>query len=122
MILLAFAACGDDGGGDGMGGVDAGPEFGECPSDSTADEMAGAGVILAKCQNCHASDAANRQGAPSTVTFDNASLVRSQDNRIFARAVQGSSMPPAAGGGALSTDEKEQVRIYLACGVTLDPQ
>ncbi|MCG8423017.1 MAG: c-type cytochrome [Proteobacteria bacterium] len=95
--------------------------FGECPDTSTADQTMGAMIVANKCNGCHSANltGADRDDAPVGIDFDTAANVQARAARIYARSVDGSTMPP--GGNALTADEKEKLRIYLACGATQTP-
>ena len=122
LFLLALSGCGGDDGGDGGMMMNPAEPFGACPSDSTAQEMAGAQAITDNCLLCHSASVAGvaRQGAPSSRNFDTAADVMQHASRIHAR-VQAGSMPPSTVGGSLGTADQEAVRVFLACGINLDP-
>jgi len=87
-----------------------------CPegSELTYDNFGGP-YLDSYCQRCHASAAADRNGAPSSITFDTVNDVRSHMDRIFARAAGGNtSMPP----GPDDPPEAERAMLaeWLACG------
>ncbi|HEY8144281.1 MAG TPA: c-type cytochrome [Kofleriaceae bacterium] len=67
------------------------------------------------CQRCHASASDDRNGAPSSFTFDTADDVRDHRERIFARAAaSNTSMPP--GPDDPPDEEREMLAEWLACG------
>ena len=114
--LLALAGCGG-------GGGDEEP-FGVCPENSLAQQMTGAMLIASRCQICHsvAVTGAARNGATPGIDFDTAADVDKNADRVFARAVQQGTMPPAFQPGMpLDATEKEAVRAYLACDSMLEP-
>ena len=87
-----------------------------CPPDSelTWDNFGGA-FLASHCQRCHASDAEDRNGAPTSYTFDSADQVRELSERIFVRAAgDNTSMPP--GPDDPPAEERELLAEWLACG------
>lgn len=87
-----------------------------CPpgSELTYDNFGGP-FLDTYCQRCHASAAADRNGAPSSVTFDTVEDVRSHVDRIFARAAgDNTSMPP--GPDDPPAAERAMLAEWLACG------
>lgn len=110
LILSMLAACG--------GKDDTAP-----PSDDTAPpglcddpvtanwDNFGRGFLTENCQACHAADAAERNGAPETVTFDTIEDVATHQDRILARVLEG-SMPPS---GGVSDDDVAKLEVWLTC-------
>jgi uncharacterized membrane protein len=87
-----------------------------CPEDSelTYDNF-GSAFLATNCQRCHASDAEDRNGAPTSFTFDTVEEVRDNSERIFARAAgDNKSMPP--GPDDPSDAERAMLAEWLACG------
>jgi uncharacterized membrane protein len=87
-----------------------------CPEDSelTYDNF-GAEYLATYCQRCHASAAADRNGAPSSITFDTVEEVRDHMDRIYARAAgDNTSMPPGTDDPPAA--EREMLGEWLACG------
>lgn len=98
--------------------ADSTPEVDEepCPpaSELTYDNFGGP-FLDSYCQRCHASAADDRNGAPSSITFDDADEVRSHRERIFARAAgDNTSMPP--GPDDPPAAERDMLAEWLACG------
>jgi mono/diheme cytochrome c family protein len=97
--LLTAAGCGDD--------------LGECPADSAAQQAQGLEVLETKCMNCHSSQVSGsaRLGAPSDLNFDDTGTVKDEAGEMWGEADEG-AMPPT---GELSAEDKEALRVYLAC-------
>jgi hypothetical protein len=107
LLALALGACVDS-----ASSLDDEP----CPEDSelTWDNFGGP-FLDSYCQRCHASFAEDRNGAPSSITFDTADQVRSHRERIFARAAaDNTSMPP--GPEDPPAAERSMLAEWLACG------
>ena len=87
-----------------------------CPEDSDLDyETFGAPFLAANCQPCHASDSADRNGAPEAFTFDTVEQVRDHRERMFVRAAaDNTSMPP--GPDDPPAEERDLLADWLACG------
>lgn len=109
LASLSFAAaCGGD---DGGGGTD-------CTD--TAAQTRGEQIISNTtngCQSCHASTVtgADRGGAPTTVTFDNAANITTHEERIRVRALEQKTMPPPASGVTLNADQLNDLETFLDC-------
>jgi uncharacterized membrane protein len=73
-----------------------------------------AGFMLSQCQPCHASEAPNRYGAPSTITFDTLEDCQAQSGAIADAVLTRGSMPPA---GGVSDDERALLARWLECGL-----
>ncbi len=87
-----------------------------CPEESELTyENFGGAFIDSHCQRCHSSGAADRNGAPSSFTFDTVDDIRDHSERIFARAAgDNRSMPP--GPEDPPDQEREMLAEWLACG------
>lgn len=88
----------------------------ECPEDSelTYDNF-GADYLATYCERCHAGGAEDRNGAPTSVTFDTLDDVRDHMDRIFARAAgDNTSMPPGTDDPPAA--ERAMLAEWLACG------
>jgi uncharacterized membrane protein len=110
IAALALALC---------GGCFDGPTLDDetCPPAGTtlAYDNFGASFFAGWCQGCHASDAINRHGAPSHVTFDDVTQIRDRAARIFERSARSNvSMPP--GLDDPSREERDLLAEWLACG------
>jgi len=94
--------------------VDTGAAAGDVCADApvTTWENFGAGFITQNCQSCHASTAAERNGAPETVTFDTEEQALAWGNQILARVTVSEDMPPQ---GGLSDDQRQLVVYWLEC-------
>lgn len=92
-------------------------EDAECPQEGTVltYESFGEAFMSEYCQDCHASDADNRQGAPREMVFDTRDDVLEHRERIYERAALGNtSMPP--GPDDPGAEEREMLAEWLACG------
>lgn len=109
--LLAFAAC------------DAADEAPPVPVDvdlpavcDTAPILTwytfGEGFLVSRCQTCHASTAPDRRGAPAAFAFDRVADVRAHKDRIRARVLADTTMPP---GGGLLAEETSDLDLWLQC-------
>ncbi len=108
LLAAALAACAADS----SETVDDEP----CPADSelTYDNFGGP-YLDTYCQRCHARDSDDRNGAPSSVSFDTPEDVRDHRDRIFARAAgDNTSMPP--GPDDPPAAERAMLAEWLACG------
>lgn len=87
-----------------------------CPEESELTfENFGGEFFGTYCQECHASDSDDRNGAPGGFTFDTEDDIEAHRARIFARAAaSNTSMPP----GPDDPPEEERMLLaeYLACG------
>jgi mono/diheme cytochrome c family protein len=73
----------------------------------------GEGFMTENCQGCHASTAADRYGAPESVTFDTVEEVWTWRDRILARSAgEDATMPPA---GGVSKDDRTKLEWWLLC-------
>ena len=88
-----------------------------CPEESELTyENFGGAFFDSHCQRCHASAAEDRNGAPSSFTFDTVDEVRDHRERIFARAAgANTSMPPGPDDDPPEA-EREMLAEWLACG------
>ncbi len=99
---LALAGC--DGGGDGDGDC----EEGDAPSFSSID--------FSSCTHCHSESAADRQGAPTSLNYDDYASASAKGSRTADRVNDG-TMPPASGGGPeLTAEAKAQMIDWAQCG------
>ena len=74
----------------------------------------GEGFLLANCQICHASTAADRHEAPESVTFDTVDQTWTWADRILDRTTgDDASMPPE---GGVSEYDMELLTYWLGCG------
>ena len=65
------------------------------------------------CQGCHAAAAADRYGAPESVTFDTVDEVWAWQERILIRATgDTASMSPS---GGVQEDDRYLLLIWLSC-------
>ncbi|MEJ7732567.1 MAG: cytochrome c, partial [Polyangiaceae bacterium] len=97
--VLTASGCGDD--------------LGECPADSAARQAQGLEVLQTKCMTCHSSQVSGsaRLGAPSDLNFDDPGTVQDNAGDMWSETDDG-AMPPT---GELSAEDKEALRVYLAC-------
>src|SRR5262245_55935475 len=95
-------------------GCEEGADLGECPPSSDAQQLAGRQVVTGRCQNCHdsAKTGAARQDAPDDLNFDDLAIVRAEAESMYGEVVEG-EMPED---GSLTDAEKEDLRVWLACG------
>jgi hypothetical protein len=88
-----------------------------CPEDSDLTwENFGGPFVLTYCAGCHHSElpADVRQNAPYAINLESVELVRTNADRMWARAAdQNATMPPA---GAAADDERTLLGEWLACG------
>jgi hypothetical protein len=88
-----------------------------CPDDSDLTwENFGGPFVLTYCTGCHHSElpADVRQNAPYAINLESVELVRTNADRMWARAAdQNATMPPA---GAAADDERTLLGEWLACG------
>lgn len=85
------------------------------PSTDCADaaqQMRGAVVVMTSCTNCHAEDAANRNGAPDGIDFDSEAKIMTRESAIRRRAITAETMPPS---GPLSQAQQDDLAAYLDC-------
>lgn len=76
-------------------------------------ETFGQGFLSTYCQGCHASESADRHGAPPNVVFDTAADSETwRDQILDAVTSDPPRMPPA---GGVPDDERERLRIWLTC-------
>jgi cytochrome c5 len=135
-IAATFAlvlACGCGGGGDpgapsdaGAGTIDAngwewhaGMTLAErpCPPDSFLKwQNFGSAFLSEYCRGCHAQDVpmSMRHGAPLAVDFDTLAEIRQHAARMYARAGDGYTTMPPAGGPGLAA--RALLGEWLACG------
>ena len=88
-----------------------------CPPSGTqlTYESFGRTFLSAHCNHCHNATESKRAGAPESYRFDTLDDVRSHRARIFVRsAASNTTMPP--GPEDPSSDEREQLAEWLACG------
>ena len=74
----------------------------------------GRGFMATYCDGCHAADAADRHGAPASVTFDTLADVQDQAVRIRVRTLESRDMPP---GGGVIEDDLWLLDAFLACAL-----
>ena len=88
-----------------------------CPDDSDLTwENFGGPFVLTYCTGCHHSElpADVRQNAPYAINLESVELVRTNADRMWARAAdQNATMPPA---GAAADVERTLLGEWLACG------
>ncbi|MEQ1564290.1 MAG: hypothetical protein ABMA64_01545 [Myxococcota bacterium] len=70
-----------------------------------------ASVLITYCDACHAERAADRHGAPASVTFDTADQAADWADRIAAR-VDAGDMPP---GGGVTEQDVASLDVWLEC-------
>jgi cytochrome c5 len=80
-------------------------------------ENFGSGLLDRHCNSCHSEDVRldQRGGAPEGVDFDDWEMVLTWADRINARAIEDSSMPPS--GGTLLAEERERLAEWMRCEV-----
>ncbi len=79
-------------------------------------ENYGKGELRNWCTGCHSSrvTAANRNGAPTDVNFDDLQSVRDHRERIIARATGDAPTMPLVGGG--DAEDRARLHQWLECG------
>ena len=100
-------------------------DLGSCPPGSEAQQALGQLVVSDYCSQCHdtGSNGVNRAGAPSGLDWNDLSTVRDWAGEMYGETKDG-EMPPkefSSGGmlfplGRPSTEELENMRVWLACG------
>jgi uncharacterized membrane protein len=99
-----------------------GPTGATCPSGSTLTyESFGRALFDVYCQRCHASSVVGsaRLGAPSSITYDDATSIRDRAARIDEVAAAGPDavntfMPPSP--PRPTEEERRRLGEWLACG------
>ncbi|MCA9516919.1 MAG: hypothetical protein KC635_18380 [Myxococcales bacterium] len=108
----AWACDGDGGGGAGVA-TERAAWCAEAPVLSW--DNFGHGFLLENCQPCHASTAADRHDAPTTVAFDSIERVRILKAKMLRMATgDAPEMPPA---GGVSEEDRALLEVWLECGV-----
>lgn len=100
---LGLAACGSS------------STLGDCPTDSTAAQVAGRTVVEQRCGTaCHNSmlTGAARANAPSDVNYDSIAAIQLNLEEGWSQ-VESRQMPE---GSTLTDAEIESIRVFLACG------
>ncbi len=120
-LILVFACLGlvacDDG--DPPAGADAGPPAADAaPVDCAELTYANFGeqFVADYCLSCHSASAGNRQGAPSSVNFDDYQSVLDRSSRFRSRAGSGSSMPPFTFSSKPTEEERMKLVQWVDCG------
>ena len=105
ILAIVLWACGDK-------GVDsADPVCADAPVITW--ESQAKGLLDQWCQPCHASTAANRHGAPESVTFDTEEQAIALGARIVAVTTPpDATMPP---GMDLPEEDAETLRLWVEC-------
>ncbi|HHH11047.1 MAG TPA: hypothetical protein ENK23_03120 [Sorangium sp.] len=107
--MLLVAACADD-------SSDTTPPVGElCNQDTPLVNWVtfGHGFVTTYCQGCHASTAANRQGAPTNVVFDTeADTLMWKQQILTVAASDAPTMPP---NGGPDEADRERLNVWLGC-------
>ena len=75
-------------------------------------ENFGEGLVVERCQSCHASGSESRNGAPEDIYFDTYEDVINHREKILRRVVDEQSMPPQ---GGLDDEDILGVEIWLDC-------
>ena len=86
-------------------------DTGHCEDAPTYEEWA-LGFFRGKCQACHASQVAERYGAPEAVSFDTYQEIMSWLPSIEHSVLQAGSMPPS---GGVTEEEAELLQQWIAC-------
>lgn len=76
-------------------------------------ESFGQGFMDLRCQTCHASTAADRNGAPPSIVFDTEGDVARQAAAIL--AVTTSDPPQMPPGGGVDTADLDRLTLWLTC-------
>ena len=106
-LLLLLLACTSDG--DDSGGADA-----LCQDAPVVTwDYWGQGFLTESCQSCHASTSADRNGAPTDVSFDTEADVWTHRDAILAAATGTEPRMPPRGG--VSDDDRQLLTIWLTC-------
>ena len=115
LVATSLVACGQTDPVDdvGAGGMDVMPTACDETVPVVTYETFGEGFLSTYCQGCHASAAADRQGAPDALVFDTEDDVYDfQDQILDAVTSDEPRMPPS--GGPLE-DDRERLTIWLSC-------
>jgi mono/diheme cytochrome c family protein len=93
-----------------------GSDLGECPDNSTPQQLAGRKIVQQRCQICHSSQLSGnaRQGAPGNANFDDLGTTRDKADDMYSQTESG-NMPPAPY-NHVSGQDLENMRVWLACG------
>ena len=75
-------------------------------------ENFGQGLLVERCQSCHASTSESRNGAPEDVFFDTHADTLSHIDTILRRVVDEQTMPPQ---GGLDDEDILGIEIWLTC-------
>jgi uncharacterized membrane protein len=108
IVLLSIACDGDAG-----EATDGLPETCNGAPVTTWDNF-GAGFVTENCQACHASTAADRQGAPEGVVFDTEEDVWRAAPAILTMATGEEPLMPPRGG--VPEDDRYRLEVWLTCG------
>ena len=81
-------------------------------------ENFGNGLVVERCQSCHASTTENRNGAPVDIHFDTEEATLSHAERILLRVVEEQTMPPQ---GGIEGDDLERIELWLRCSEGVAP-
>jgi uncharacterized membrane protein len=73
----------------------------------------GEGFVTFHCQGCHSSTAQDRNGAPESITFDNADEVWSLSDLVLDVAASPEPLMPPRGG--VTEEDRELLRVWLTC-------
>lgn len=89
------------------------PQVCDTAADVTYAEF-GESFLRQHCQGCHSSTSTNRQGAPTSVSFDSVDDVwRLSQDILRVTASESPTMPPA---WTLEEEDVEMLRWWLECG------
>jgi uncharacterized membrane protein len=129
LIASLFAACGggDDSGDDGDDGDEAMnvtlSSGSKCTDTSLTYDNFGAEFLESYCTRCHGSSLSGTQrgGAPQSVNFDSLASAKkigpfTIDKKAVVAGEDGPVMPPPDAPKP-STEERDQLGIWLACGM-----
>ena len=74
-------------------------------------ENFGAGFMTEHCQGCHAEGAADREGAPVEITFDNVASIL-EHREIIIYEIEEQTMPPV---GGIPQEERSAAVEWMTC-------
>ena len=75
----------------------------------------GRGFLDTYCNGCHGAGAADRQGAPEMVVFDDAAGATQWGPRIQARVFPVGQMPPMPPAGGVPEGDLDRAQVWLEC-------